>query len=107
MVDVDPNLGRADCGQSRTESILNCGVERDCNIDIFRFSRWFGEKIRVWEKTVLLEHAVFVPNANLFAELFEGKAKRKLASERIAIRTNVTKDRKLLTFAQRAADLLE
>src|ERR1700716_1930995 len=107
MVDVDPKFCRADCGQSCAESILDGGVERDCNIDLFRFSRWFGEKIRIRQKTVLLEHAFFVPDANIFAELFEGKTERELAAERIAIRANMTKNRKRLMFAQRPADLLE
>src|SRR3982751_3054512 len=107
MVEVDPNFCRTDGGQSGAESILNCSVERDCNIDIFRFGRWFGEKVRIRQKTVLIEHAFFVPDANIFAELFERKAERELAPERIAIRSNVAKHRKRLMFAQRPADLLE
>ena len=107
MIDVDPNLGRANRGQAVAEPILNCSIERDRNIDIFRFSRWFCQQICVREKTVFLEHAFFIPDAHVFAELLEGNAERELAPERIAIRTDVTKNRKPHTFAQRPADLLE
>ena len=107
MVDVDPNLRGTNSGQSGAKPILNCGVERDRNIDIFRFGRRFGEQICVRKKTVFLKHAFFVPNANVFAEFFEGKAERELAPESVAIRANMTKNRKLLIFAKRLADLLE
>src|ERR1700720_637447 len=107
VVDVDPKFCRADCWEGRAEPVLNCGIERDRNIDIFRFNRWFGEQTRIRQKTVLLEHAFFVPDANVFAELFEGKAEGELAAKRIAIRANMTKDCKSHTFAQRPADLLE
>src|SRR5947208_3329889 len=107
MVDVDPNLRGTNRGQSGAEPILNCGVERDRNIDIFRFGRRFGEQICVREKTVFLKHAFFVPNANVFAEFFEGKAERELAPESVAIRANMTKNRKLLIFERSLADLRE
>ncbi len=107
MIDVDPNPRRADRGQSSAEPILDRSVERDGNIDIFRFGRRFREQIRVREKTVLLEHAFFVPDANLFTELFKGKTERELAPESVAIRADMTKNRKPHTFAQRLADLLE
>src|SRR4029077_20826297 len=106
MIDVDPNLGRANGGQAVAEPILNCSIERDRNIDIFRFNRWFGEKVRIREKAVLLEHAFFVPDAHVFAELFQGNTERELTPERIAIRTNVTKNRTQHTFTQPLPDLL-
>ena len=71
MINVDPKFCGADRGKCGSEPVLNCGVERDRNIDIFRFGRRFREQICVGEKTVLLEHAFFVPNANVFAEFFE------------------------------------
>src|SRR5204862_8104971 len=92
MIDVDPNLGRANRRQAVAEPTLNCSIERDRNIDIFRFSRWFGEKVRIREDAVLLEHAFFVPDAHVLAELFEGSTERELTPERLAIRTNVTKN---------------
>ena len=107
MIDVDLKFGRANGGERSSEPVLNCSVERDRNIDIFRFGRRFREQSSVRQKTVFLKHAFFVPDANVFADLFEGKAEGELAAECIAIRANVAKNRKRLMFAQRPADLLE
>ena len=107
MIDVDPKFCGTDRGQSCAEPILNCSVECDRNIDILRFRRGFREQIRIRQKTVFLEHAFFVPDTNVFAELFEGKAERELTPESVAIRANMAQDRKPLIFVQRLANLLE
>ncbi len=107
MIDVDPNFSRTDRGQGRSEPVLNRGVERNRNIDIFGLGRRFREQVCARKKTVFLEHAFFVPNANILAQLFKGEAERELAAEGIAIRSNVTKNSEPLMFAQRLADSFE
>src|SRR5262249_47713832 len=107
MIDVDPKRGRADRSERCAESILNRGVERDDNIDLLRLGRRFAEQIRARKKTVFLEHAFFVPDAHVFAKLFERKPERELTAERVAIGPNVTQNGKPLMLVQRPADLLE
>ena len=75
---------------------MNGGVERDCNIDIFWAGGRFGQKFRAGKKGIFLEHSIFVPNADLLSHLHQGKAKRELASERIAIGPNVAEDCELV-----------
>src|SRR6266446_10023559 len=107
MVDVDPNFGGFDRGDGRPKSILNRGIERDHNVDIFRFGRRSGQQIGIRKKTVFLEHAVFVPDADIFAEFLERKSERKLTAERISVWPNMTEHGKPPMVAQSLADLLE
>ena len=107
MIDVDPNFRGAYRRQRSAEPILDSCVECDRNIDILRVGRRFGEQIGARKKTIFLEHAVFVPDANIFAELFEREAEGELTSERVAIGADVTKNSEPLIFAQGLADLLE
>ena len=107
MIDVDPSFRRLNRGDGRPKSILNRGIERDRNIDIFRFGRRFRENFGARKKTVFVEHAVLVPDANIFPEFFEGESQSKLTSERVAVWTNMTENGKPLMLAQSPADLLE
>src|SRR5437016_8847329 len=107
MIDVNPNFGGTDRGQRSTKTILDRGIEGDGNIDIFRIGRRFREQTRARKETIFLEHAIFVPNTNAFAEWFKREAECELASERVPVRANMAKNRKLLVLAQGLADLLE
>ena len=71
MIDVDPNFCRTNDLERGAEPVLNCGVERDCNIDIFWAGGRFGQKFRAGKKGIFLEHSIFVPDTDIFAELFE------------------------------------
>ena len=43
MIDIDPKFGTADGGGgSGAETILHCGIERDCDVKIFGRARWLG-----------------------------------------------------------------
>ena len=71
MVDVDPNFRRADGLERGAKPILDGGVECDCNIDILRDGGWFGQKFRAGKKGIFFEHSIFIPDADVFAELLE------------------------------------
>src|SRR5258708_27660890 len=107
MVDVDPNLGGLDRGHCCPKSILNRSVQRNRNIDIFRFGRRSGQQIGFRKKTVFVEHAVFVPDANSFAEFLERKSERKLTAKRISVWPNMTENGEPSMVAQSLADLIE
>src|SRR5205814_9866786 len=50
---------------------------------------------------------LLIPDAHILAELFERKPKRQLATQRVAVGPNMTKNSEALMFAQDLADLLE
>jgi len=47
---------------------------------------------RGWQEAILLQHTVFIPDPNGFAELLQGKRKRELTAERVTVGPNVTQD---------------
>src|SRR5207244_4135353 len=81
--------------------------ERDCNIDILRIVRRFGQKLGVWKKTVFVEHAFLVPNTNVPAELFQRKTEGELTAKRVTIRSNVAENGEPPIVAQSLPDLIE
>ena len=86
---------------------MDSGIECHYNIDILRLGWWLGQQLSMRKKTVLFEHAVFVPDANIFPELFQREADCELTAKSIAIGSNVTKNGKSLMFSQDPADLVE
>src|SRR6202023_1082558 len=107
MIDVDPNFCRLYGGNGIDSPVLDCSVECDNNVNIFRSSGRFSQQVRAWEKTVFVEHAVLVPNTDILAEFFERKPKGQLAAERVAIGPNMTENDEPPMLAQDLADLLE
>ena len=50
MIDVDPDFCRPDSRQRGSKPILNCSVERDCDIDIDGCRRRFGQQFGARQK---------------------------------------------------------
>ena len=69
--------------------------------------RRFGQQFGARQKGIFFEHAVFVPDTNVLAELLKRQRERELAAERVAIRANMAQDREVLMIAQHLADFLE
>src|SRR6266536_3501662 len=107
VVDVDPNFRRPNGAKRGSEPALNCRVERNGTIEVFRGRRRLGYQFRARKERILLKHSFFIPHSNILSELLKRKRKRKLAAERVSIRTDVTHHRKALMLAQYPADFLE
>src|SRR5262249_39273319 len=50
MVDVNPDFGGTNRSKRGSQSVLNCRVERDSDIDVFRGGRRLGKQFRSWQK---------------------------------------------------------
>src|SRR5262249_52769712 len=107
MVDVNPDFGRTNRSKRGSQTILNCRVERNCDIDTDSCRRWFGQQFGPRQKRIFFQHTVFIPDADVFAELLKRQCERELTSERVTVRPHMTQDRKVLILAQNPADLLE
>src|SRR6266481_4575779 len=59
MVDVDPDVRRPYCCECGAQPVLNCGVERDRNIDVLDRRRWFRQQPRTRQEGVFFQHAFF------------------------------------------------
>src|ERR671918_795440 len=103
VVDVNPEF-RVNSGQRGSEPVLNCGVERNGTIKIFRGRRRLGYQFRAGKKGILLQHSIFIPDADFFPELLKREGESKLAAERVPIRTDMTHHREALMFTQYPAD---
>src|ERR1041385_4407821 len=107
MIDVDPKFGRTNCWKCASQPILNRGVERDRNVDIFGLARRFAHQVRARDKRICPQPSVLVPDAHIFAEFLERKRQREGAAERVAIGADMTHHRELLVLAQGEADFGE
>jgi hypothetical protein len=107
VVDVDPNFRRPNSGERGSEPVLNCGIERNGTIKIFRSGRRLGHQFGAWKEGILFKHSFLIPHANILSELLKREREGELAPERISIRTDMTHHREALMLAQYPADFLE
>ena len=71
MIDVDPDFCGTNRSERSSEPILNCCVERDGDIDVDGRRRRFGQQFGARQERIFFEHAVFIPDQNVLAELLK------------------------------------
>ena len=90
-------LTRRPPGLCRTA--LNCGIERDGNIHVFRLCRWFRQQFSTRKERIFLQHSILVPNPNVFTKFLEREGESELAAKGIAIGANMAEHSELLMVA--------